>query len=156
MILAAAALLAAAAAPAHAGGGSRWRDPIAYCRAVGAVDAPDRRYVGPKTTAWMSRPFTAGGPIPVAWRCMDGEVKVCAYGANVPCDGKADTSRRPGEGAVSFCRENRRSDFIPMAATGHDTVYEWSCRDSRAVAGRLVLPVDRRGYQKAFWRTARP
>ena len=156
-----AAGLAATAPPSSA---HTWRDPVAYCRAVGTVDAPDRRYVGPKEIDWMRRPFVADGPatgpdgnaIPIAWRCADGQVKACAFGANVPCDSKANVSRIPGRGAVSYCRENPDSDDIPMAATGHDTIYDWRCHRGRAVAGKVVLPVDRLGYQKAFWRTVAP
>jgi len=33
---------------AHAPASEQWTDAHAYCRAVGTVDAPDRRYVGPK------------------------------------------------------------------------------------------------------------
>ena len=161
MIFEAAAVLAAAPAAAA---GRTWSDPVAYCRAVGTVDKPDRRYAGPQATDWMRRPFVADGPatgpddkpIPIAWRCMDGRVKACTYGANVPCDGKANVSRAPNAGDVAYCRENPESDFIPLAAAGHDTIYDWSCHGGRAVAGKVLLPVDRRGYQKAFWRTVTP
>ena len=158
MIALAVAALATAAAPART-----WSEPAGYCRAVRTVDRPDRRYVGPKDTPWMRRPFYPEGdrapdgrPWPVAWRCMNGEVKACAFGANAPCDSKAAVSRVPVADAREYCRENTDTPDIPAAATGHETIYAWSCRGGRAVAGKVVLPVDRRGYQKAYWRTASP
>ena len=39
-----------------------------------------------------------------------------------------------------------------MAATGHDTVYEWSCRGRRAVAGKAVMTVDPHGYIVENWK----
>jgi hypothetical protein len=33
-----------------------------------------------------------------------------------------------------------------MAATGHATVYEWSCKKGRAVAGKALARVDPQGF----------
>ena len=38
-------------APAAAGS---FKDPVAYCRAVGTIDKPDARYQGPKLPDWMA------------------------------------------------------------------------------------------------------
>ncbi len=55
----------------------------------------------------------------------------CTVGANLNC-GKADT-RRDLPGATAWCRENPDSDFIPMFATGHETIYDWRCTKGQAV-----------------------
>jgi hypothetical protein len=83
-------------------------------------------------------------------RCVGSKVMGCAVGANLVCD-KADR-RRALPGATAWCRDNPDSKGIPMAATGHATIYEWSCRGRRAVAGRTVLTVDPDGYIAENWR----
>ena len=47
---------------------------------------------------------------------------------------------------------NRWHPDIPMVATGHETVYEWSCKGKRAVAGKQVMQVDPRGYIADNWK----
>jgi hypothetical protein len=85
------------------------------------------------------------------FRCVDHRVKVCTVGANLPC-GKADRSRVPSTGTRAWCREHPGADFVPAAATGHDTIYEWRCRGSVPQVGRRVLRVDERGFVADFWR----
>jgi hypothetical protein len=41
---------------------------------------------------------------------------------------------------------------IPMAATGHGTIYEWSCNGRRAVAGKAVMTLDPQGYIAENWK----
>jgi hypothetical protein len=41
-----------------------------------------------------------------------------------------------------------------QAATGHDTIYEWSCNGRRAVAGKTVMTVDPQGYIAENWKEA--
>ena len=74
----------------------------------------------------------------------------CAVGANLVCD-KAD-QRRELRGATEWCRDNPRSDIIPMFATGHSTIYEWSCKRRRAVPGKLIVAVDPQGYITENWK----
>jgi hypothetical protein len=54
------------------------------------------------------------------FRCMEGKIWLCNYGANLVC-GKANVSRISA-GARDFCRQNPGSYVVPMAATGHDTI----------------------------------
>jgi hypothetical protein len=148
-LLAALALLALAVAPAWA---ENYSDPIAYCRAVGTIDRPDTRYTGRKLPDWMA---TRLGLKPdqdkmMEWRCAGGVVLACLYGANIPCDAKADTRRRPTTAIRQFCREHQDSDFVPMYVTGHSTVVSWACRGARPVVTR-VGGVDAQGYAKAYW-----
>jgi hypothetical protein len=77
-------------------------------------------------------------------------VLACAYGANIPCDSKADTSRVPREPIRDFCRLHPGADGVPMAVTGHDTVVSWRCRGEHPVVAG-VGKVDAQGYAAAYW-----
>jgi hypothetical protein len=83
-------------------------------------------------------------------RCMGAKLMACYVGANLDCD-KANT-RRALPGATAWCRDNPGARNIPMFATGHDTIYEWSCEGRRAVAGKQVMKVDSRGYIADNWK----
>jgi hypothetical protein len=82
-------------------------------------------------------------------RCVGLKLFACYVGANLVCD-KADT-RRSLPGATAWCRANPGSLVIPMSATGHGTIYEWSCHGRRAVAGRAAMHVDPQGYIAENW-----
>jgi hypothetical protein len=86
-------------------------------------------------------------------RCVGPKLMGCYVGANLDCF-KADT-RRVLRGATAWCRENPGSNSIPMSATGHATIYEWSCEGRRAVAGKSVMTVDPRGYIAENWKEIR-
>ena len=77
----------------------------------------------------------------------------CTVGANLNC-GKADM-RRALPGAAAYCRENPDSTFIPMFATGHDTIYDWRCAGGKAVAGKMLLSVDPQGFVAGNWKPLR-
>jgi hypothetical protein len=83
-------------------------------------------------------------------RCAGDKLMACWVGANLNC-GKANM-RRSLPGATAFCRANPGSDSIPMAATGHDTIYAWRCAGERAVAGKAVIAIDAGGYAAENWR----
>lgn len=85
-----------------------------------------------------------------SFRCMAGKVWLCNTGANLVC-GKADTSRTSA-GAADFCKQNPGSDVVPMAATGHDTIYEWKCVGTKAVISKQVETVDPRGFLTENWK----
>jgi hypothetical protein len=86
-------------------------------------------------------------------RCVGRKLMACYIGANLDCD-KAET-RRTLPGATAWCRENPGSKGIPMSATGHDTIYDWSCNDRRAVTGKAVMTVDPQGYIADNWKELR-
>jgi hypothetical protein len=132
-------------------------DPVPYCRAVGTIDKPDARYAGPKLPAWMAAKLGLEGSQGqmMEWRCAGGEVLACLYGANIPCYGKADTSRAPTSAIAEFCRQNPGSDFVPMVVTGHDTVVSWACQGSDPVV-TSVGEVDSQGYARAYWQAVSP
>lgn len=83
-------------------------------------------------------------------RCVGTKLMACIVGANLNC-GKADR-RRALPGATAWCRDNSGAANIPMAATGHATIYQWSCKGRRAVAGKALVAVDRHGYIAANWK----
>jgi hypothetical protein len=86
-------------------------------------------------------------------RCVGVKVLACYGGANLNCE-KADT-RRSLPGATAWCRANPDSIGIPMAATGHATIYDWSCQGRRAVAGKVVTALDSQGYVADYWKELR-
>jgi hypothetical protein len=71
-------------------------------------------------------------------------------GANLPCQRKANRSKR-NAGADNFCRDNRDTASVPAYASGHDTIFDWSCAAGLAVRGRAVAKLDRRGYRIDIW-----
>jgi hypothetical protein len=83
-------------------------------------------------------------------RCAGTRLLACAVGANLNC-GKANASRSL-PGATAFCHDNPDADVVPMAATGHDTIYDWRCVGRRAIAGKTVVTVDRDGYDAGNWK----
>ncbi|MGO8952931.1 MAG: hypothetical protein ACLQF2_06285 [Rhodomicrobium sp.] len=86
-------------------------------------------------------------------RCAGRKLLACYTGANLVCD-KAGT-RRTLQGATAWCQEHPGSKGIPMAATGHRTIYDWSCKGRRAVAGKAVMTVDPQGYIAENWQEIR-
>jgi hypothetical protein len=132
-------------------------DPFAYCSAVGDIDAPaggaspiPAALIPYLASALGLPPHSAVTPDSYYWRCMSGAVYVCATGANIPCDVKADRAKH-NAGSKNYCRENRDAAFVPAYATGHATLYEWRCSGGRAVRGKRMATLDARGYRSDFW-----
>jgi hypothetical protein len=132
-------------------------DPFAYCAAIHNIDIP---IGGASPVPGALKPYLARAlglpansamvPESYYWRCMSGAVYVCAIGANIPCDAKADRARR-NMGAEHYCRENPGATFVPAYATGHASIYSWSCSAGDAVPGRRMAKVDHRGFRVDFW-----
>ena len=144
-----------------AAGQSAYNDPFAYCAAVGTIDAPDGRYDGTAMpdaiVQGMVRQGIVTADAPAAfqknavWRCMAGRVWVCHFGANLPCQEKADTSQVPSAAMEEFCTANPESESIPAAVTGRATVYEWKCAGGKPQVVNQVFQVDPQGYLANFW-----
>ena len=83
-------------------------------------------------------------------RCAGPRLLACWIGANLNCF-KANASRSL-PGASEFCRANPGAGNIPMAATGHDTIYAWCCVGRRAVATKRIVAVDAQGYDAGNWK----
>ena len=135
----------------------RTEDPFAYCLRVRTLDEP-MGGGSPVPTALMPYLRAAIGlsadapqtPQSYHWRCMDRAVYVCAVGANIPCETKADRAKR-NLGADTYCRENPNAAFVPAYATGHNTIYEWSCAGGNSLRGKRYVKLDARGYRIDFW-----
>lgn len=137
-----AGLVAASAAPS----------PRTYCAHV--VTDDHLRTVPPSLGPAIKRLFNISGAYAsqtTSYRCADGKVMLCNVGANLAC-GKANLDKSL-PGATAWCKDNPNSDFIPMAATGHDTIYNWRCANGIAVAGAPVSKVDARGFFVDNWKT---
>jgi hypothetical protein len=135
--------------------------PFAYCTRVGTHDrlgSPLGATTGAALAALepylpeaLGVPSEASlRPNEIFWRCMDDKVYVCARGANIPCDSKADRSK-VSRGAENYCRENPTAAEVPAYATGHRTVYGWKCNDGHAERGPTVIATDRRGFRTDIW-----
>jgi len=136
-------------------------DPFVYCAAVGTIDTPDERYNGAK----MPEPIVQGmilqgivsadAPLEfqqnAVWRCMNHGVWVCHFGANLPCQEKADTAQVPTSEMEDYCKANPTAEFIPAAVTGRATVYEWACKDGKPEAVKQLFKSDAQGYLADFW-----
>lgn len=128
-------------------------DPVDYCKAVGTIDKPDSRYTGQKLPPWMAKELNlkpSQGKY-MEWRCANGAVLACVYGANIPCDSKANTSQKPTSAIVEYCQRNPDSTFVPMVVTGHETTVSWACHGNSPVVINAGA-VDAQGYAKAYWR----
>lgn len=83
------------------------------------------------------------------YRCMGRAVWLCNHGANITC-AKADT-RRSLPGVAAYCRENPNEDYVPMAVTGHGTIYTWSCVGGKPLS-KLSEKLDARGFIADQWK----
>ena len=131
--------------------------PTAFCKRVGTDDTtqPIPEVLVPTVNATFGMKMPARVAVDTTvFRCDHGHVMVCTVGANLPC-GKANTSREPGEGAVQWCHDNPAAEFVPAAATGHDTIYAWCCQGGAPRILRQPLHVDARGFVAEFWKVLR-
>jgi hypothetical protein len=145
-----------------------YSDPFAYCAAVGQIDMPDARYTGPKMDDALFKDYLTAAkldpntqyPDPfqqmTTWRCMDGKVYACNFGANIPCDSKANASQTPTQAISDYCTANPDVDFIPMYVIGHTAIYNWSCKAGTPQLGQAMDTVDAAGYQSSFWVALQP
>ena len=130
------------------------QEPIKYCASVGTDD--DVRPIAPGLVPQALRMFYLRPVDPeqvrrsTVYRCMDAAVWLCNYGANLVC-AKADVSR-VSRGAERYCRENPGSDVVPMAATGHATIYSWECVGAETRIKSGSLSVDSRGFIADQWK----
>ena len=143
-------------------------DPYAYCAAVKQIDAPDARYSGPALPEQLFADYLAAAGLnppeeyPEAfrkmtvWRCMESKVYVCNYGANIPCDSKANTDQQPTQAMQEFCTQFPDQDFIPMSVTGHNIIYSWRCAQGVPEIEGQLSEVDAAGYPAIFWQVVEP
>ncbi|MGD0613475.1 MAG: hypothetical protein ABSB41_18405 [Anaerolineales bacterium] len=143
-------------------------DPFAYCAAVGQIDSPDARYTGPRMTDALFKDYLKAAGLDVntdypnafkqmtIWRCMNNKVYACNFGANIPCNSKADTDKTPTQAMIDYCKQFPDSTFIPMSVTGHSVIYSWHCdKDTPEILDQIDT-VDAAGYQSSFWQLVEP
>jgi hypothetical protein len=137
-------------------------DPFSYCKCVGTIDTPDKRYKGEKIPESLISDVRIKMDLAdnvtsdyirntTTWRCMDSKIFICMTGANLPCLEKADASRIPGEAMNDFCKANPDLDYIPAVVTGRSTVYEWRCSGVKPVVVKQVSSPDKQGYRSDIW-----
>jgi hypothetical protein len=134
---------------------ARAQDARAACAKI--VDDDRLRPLPGNLVAQARRLFDLSADMPVdfvrtstSMRCMHGDVWLCNAGANLVC-GKADARRR-SPGADAFCRQNPNATGVPMAATGHATIYAWTCVGGRARIERRFETIDGRGFIAGNWK----
>jgi hypothetical protein len=125
--------------------------PVQYCARIANDDT--LRTPPDSMMAAVQHLFGVGRDYPrqaTYYRCADGNVMLCIVGANLPC-GKANTSAAL-PAAAEWCRANPNADFIPMAVTGHDSIYRWRCVGGVATAGGKASTIDARGFFAEYWK----
>jgi Tol biopolymer transport system component len=145
-----------------------YADPFAYCAAVGTVDTPDVRYTGPQITDEIINGYKIAAGLQdspesmemfkkvTIWRCMDSQLYACNYGANLPCSSKANVEKTPSPTMDDYCKANPNAEFIPLAITGHSTIYSWHCVNGAAEVLDQVDKVDAAGYLAKIWYLVQP
>lgn len=138
-----------------------FKDPFDYCSNVKTTDTPDKRVIDRKSNKMIIDAMVRQGIVSrgtplkfkknFVWRCMNGQVFVCHFGANIPCLEKANTSKEPTKPMIDYCKTNPQSDFLPAYITGRDTIYEWRCKDGEAFVEKEILKTDERGYIADYW-----
>lgn len=147
------------------GPGGFIQDPFGFCAKAGDSEVIPFGRTGGSFPESLAAAMTEQGliradaPSPVKqanrWRCMDGQVVVCPLGANLPCAEKADLSRDPSPGLVTYCRDNPGAT-VPAYVTGRATVYSWECVDSMPSIDHQVFTPDAAGYLSEFWYRLEP
>ena len=84
------------------------------------------------------------------FRCVEGKVVLCTWGADLPC-GKANTQRRLPS-AEAWCRDHPDTDMIPTFATGSDTIYRWRCAGGAPQIVEQAADTDARGFVARYWK----
>ena len=129
------------------------QQPQAFCGRAGTDDTlrPIPLSLVPEARSLFSRDMPPDmAQRTTFFRCMRSRTLMCNTGANLPC-GKADTGR-DNPGASAWCKVNPQSDFIPMYAVGHDTIFAWRCRNGRPEITSQNNQVDERGFITRYWK----
>jgi hypothetical protein len=132
---------------------SQGENPFQYCSRVGTDDSPGNvpASLAPAFAKFFgTRMSSAEIQQNSSFRCYRGKVFGCMVGANLNC-GKANSSNASA-GGDEWCRSHPNDTMIPMAATGHATIYSWRCSGNRAVPTKMNSKVDDRGFEVVNWK----
>jgi hypothetical protein len=86
------------------------------------------------------------------FRCAEGHVLVCSYGANLP-RGKANADRDL-PGAEAWCRDHPNADLVPRFAIPWGNIYDWGCADGTPKVMAKIENIDPRGFIARYWKPA--
>jgi hypothetical protein len=145
------ALLAVAAAPTVSATAATAETPQEHCRQVENDDV--LQPIPNALAAVAARLFGIDADYAAKttyYRCAEGALLLCNVGANLPC-GKANT-RTESSAANDWCRDHPSAAVIPMAVTGHDTIYEWRCSGGNAKPTTPIAKVDPHGFFLEYWK----
>lgn len=140
--------------------GTTFDSPWRYCEAVYTIDSPGIEYVGEKPPAAVRKTVTNmvgvsesdGAAHSIVWRCMDGQVYACDVTASTHCLTKMKLLTQPSQAMVSECSKAENEGLVlPVAVTGPETPYEWTCTDSVPTITRQGITVDPRGFNANIW-----
>ncbi len=128
---------------------ARFTDPVAFCRAIGTIDAPDKRYRGPEATAGMRRSLGVQGNEGIVWRCADRKLMACVGNNPRVCDRASETRAIAVEvirdrEIIAICRAERNTDCVPGT---HCLI---GCSGGRPQV-KTLGPVDAQGYLRGNW-----
>lgn len=83
------------------------------------------------------------------FRCAAGQPKICSLGANLPCGKAVRASSLPA--VSSWCLAHPHSAVVPAYVTGHDSLFQWHCDGTKAVASEPAA-TDAQGYFASYWK----
>ena len=118
-----------------------------FCQAHPNLDFPDRTFRGPTHDRGVPKDVAAVEA--TNWRCMDGNVYVCAGGASGSACAKMDPSRTPSKAIRETCEDNPGQSFVATAVIGNSSS-TWRCQ-GRTAAIIKTVPLDARGFMKGTW-----
>lgn len=144
-----------------------YSNPFDYCAGVGDAPGPDHRYRGepdggriPELRIAFFRAIAKANdrPLPtdssvatnstIPWRCMNGYVWGCYWGANTPCS-QANLNNEPTTRLQDWCRTS--TEQPPASENSSASIYRWECRSGVAVNAGQYRTVDRAGYINGLW-----
>lgn len=136
-----------------AAGHARAQDPVQLCRQKGADHG--MRPIPLSLVPAAKQIFRLKMPDrqvlhSTVFRCADGHVLLCTYGANLPC-GKAN-SDRDLPGAEAWCRDHPNADFVPRFAIPWGNIYNWGCADGNPKVIKQIEEINPHCFVALYWR----
>lgn len=120
------------------------------CRGKGTIDAV--RPIPKSLVTFANILYGEDSAAMTVYRCINGFVYVCQTGNGFSCD-RPNTDPYNLE-VERYCQSNPDNPFVPMAVSGHGTIYTWKCIGKHAAIGS-VEKLDERGFRADMW-TALP
>jgi hypothetical protein len=126
-------------------------DPVAFCRAAGDFDndtgVTALRRLGFTGSDVLDDPLPDGSVQHSKWRCMDGKLLACGFGANERHCAQNAYGLNPSPAIRRYCTRFP-NEFVPGAA--NDTSLFWECHNGQPALSQPAT-LDRRGFNRAEW-----